>query len=100
MPLFPLTTTVTGSAWAVEMLGYGTVTFTVGVVFGAVTVTVAEPFLVESSVDVAVTVALPAADGVNTPLGVTAPPVADQVTVELKPPVPETVAEHWLVWFV
>jgi hypothetical protein len=48
-----------------------------------VTVTVAEPDLVESSVDVAVMVAAPAADGVNTPAEVIVPSVADQVTPEL-----------------
>jgi hypothetical protein len=42
-----------------------------------------EPDLVVSCVDVAVTVAVPAAEGVNTPAEVIVPPVADQVTPEL-----------------
>jgi hypothetical protein len=53
------------------------------VVFGWETATVAEPDFVESSVDVAVTVAFPATVAVNTPADVIVPPVADQVTVEL-----------------
>jgi hypothetical protein len=53
------------------------------IVGGRVTVTLAEPDLVESSVDVAVTVAFPAAEGVNTPTEVIVPSVADQVTPEL-----------------
>jgi hypothetical protein len=44
---------------------------------------VVEPDLVESSVDVAVIVAVPAAEGVNTPPELAAPPVADHVTAEL-----------------
>lgn len=50
---------------------------------GKTTVTVAEPDLEESSVDVAVIVADPAPDGVNTPADVTDPPVAVQFTPEL-----------------
>jgi hypothetical protein len=38
---------------------------------------------VESSVDVAVMVAVPAAEGVNTPVEVIVPSVADQVTPAL-----------------
>jgi transcriptional regulator of nitric oxide reductase len=53
------------------------------IVTGTVTVTVANPDLVESSVDVAVMVAFPAAEGVNTPAVVIVPSVADQVTPEL-----------------
>lgn len=54
------------------------------VIVGAtVTATVAEPDLVESSVDVAVMVALPAAEGVKTPVDVITPSVADQETPEL-----------------
>jgi hypothetical protein len=63
-------------------------TVTEVIVGGRVTVTLAEPDLVESSLDVAVTVAFPAAEGVNTPALVTVPPVAVQVTPELKLPVP------------
>jgi len=62
-----------------------------------ITVTVAEPDFVGSWVDVAVTIGVPAAEGVNIPADVIAPPIADQVTAVLKLPVPETVAEHWLV---
>jgi hypothetical protein len=53
------------------------------IVTGTVTDTVADPDLVESSVDVAVMVAVPAAEGVNTPAEVVVPSVADQVTPEL-----------------
>jgi hypothetical protein len=49
----------------------------------AVTVTLAEPDFVESSVDVAVMVAFPVAEGVKTPAEVTVPPVAVQLTAEL-----------------
>jgi hypothetical protein len=58
-------------------------TVTEVIVEGTVTVTIAEPDLVESSVDVAVIVAAPAAEGVNTPAAVIVPFVADQVTPEL-----------------
>jgi hypothetical protein len=47
------------------------------------TATVADPDLVESCIDVAVRVAVPAALGVNTPAAVIPPSVADQVTAEL-----------------
>ncbi|HEV2487590.1 MAG TPA: hypothetical protein VGT08_18865 [Terracidiphilus sp.] len=53
------------------------------IVGGTPTATVAEPNLVVSCVDVAVIVAFPAPDGVNTPAGVIVPPVAVQVTAEL-----------------
>jgi hypothetical protein len=56
------------------------------------TVTVAEPDLVESSVDVAVMVAIPTAEGVNTPVEAIVPSVADQVTPELKLSAPLTFA--------
>ena len=49
----------------------------------AATVSVVEPDFVESSVDVAMRVAVPAVVGVNTPADVTVPSVADQVTAEL-----------------
>ncbi len=58
------------------------------IVEGAVTVTGAEPDLVESWVEVAVMVAVPAPVGVNTPADVIVPPLADQVTAELNVPVP------------
>jgi hypothetical protein len=47
------------------------------------TTTVAELDLVESSVDVAAMVAVPAADGVNSPEEETVPLLAVQFTVEL-----------------
>jgi hypothetical protein len=53
------------------------------IVGGAVTVTLAEPDFVESSVDVAVIVSVPSTEGVNDPPEVTVPPVADQVIAEL-----------------
>jgi hypothetical protein len=56
------------------------------IVDGAVTVTVAFPDLVESCVDVAVTVAVPVLPGVNTPALLTVPMLAgltDHVTEEL-----------------
>jgi len=58
----------------------------------ATTVTGADPDLVESCVDVAVMVAVPAAVGVKTPDELIEPPVAAQVTAELNAPVPCTVA--------
>src|SRR5579862_7042895 len=66
----------------------------------AFTVTEAVPILVKSCADVAVMVASPAPDGVNTPAVVIAPPEADHVTALLKFPVPETAAVHAEVWFV
>ena len=63
----------------------------------ALTVTVADPDLLESCVEVAVMVAGPAAAGVKTPDELIGPPVAAQVTLVLKLPDPETVAVHWLV---
>ena len=58
----------------------------------ALTVTVADPDLVESCVDVAVMVAGPAAVGVKTPDELMVPPVAAQVIAELNAPVPCTLA--------
>ena len=58
------------------------------------TVTVELPDFVESCVDVAVTVAVPAPVGVNTPALLTVPMLVgltDHVTEELKLPVPFTV---------
>lgn len=49
----------------------------------AVMVTCADPDFVASSEELAVMVAVPAADGVNTPADVIEPSVADQVTAEL-----------------
>jgi hypothetical protein len=62
-----------------------------------VTVTVVEPNLVESWVDVAVIVAVPVVVGVNTPVLFTFPMfegLTDQLTELLKPPVPVTVGVH------
>lgn len=50
---------------------------------GTVTVTDAEPDFIVSSVEVAVIVAVPAPEGVNIPVDVTDPPVADHMTPEL-----------------
>lgn len=62
---------------------------------------VAVPDFVASSVLVAVTVTDPAAPGaVNKPLESIMPPLAVQLTVELKLPVPCTVAVHCEVAFV
>ena len=69
-------------------------TLTEVIVGGTDMVTVAEPDLVESSVDVAVMVAFSAEVAVKTPDEAIVPPVADHVTAELYAPVPMTVAEH------
>lgn len=58
-------------------------TFTEVIVDVAVTVTLVVPNLVVSSVDVAVMVTVPVAEGVNTPAEVIAPTVVDHVTPEL-----------------
>jgi len=63
-------------------------------VTGTAIATVTDPNLVESSVDVAVIIAIPEAAGVNMPDEVIAPSVADQETPELNAPVPCTVAVH------
>ena len=55
------------------------------------------PLFKGSWVEVAVTVAAPTPDGVNTPAEAIEPPTADHVTVELKLPVPATVAKQELV---
>jgi hypothetical protein len=57
----------------VEMEAGEQVTVTEVIVSGTVTVTLAEPDLVESCVEVAWTVAMPAARGVKTPVLLTAP---------------------------
>ena len=68
----------------------------------AATVMVVEPVLVESCVEVAVIVTC-VLNGtvlaVNRPLAalIVPPPLAVHSTVELKLPVPETDAVHWLV---
>ena len=67
----------------------------------AVTVTAADPDFVESWVLVAVIVDLPdegtVAGGVYSPELEIAPASTVHVTAELKLPVPEIVAAHWLV---
>jgi hypothetical protein len=59
---------------------------------GRETLTVVEPNLVASCVDLAVMVAVPAAVGVKAPEEVIEPPVADQLTALLNAPVPVTMA--------
>jgi len=69
-------------------------TETAAIVEGTVTVTVVEPDLVESCVEVAVIVAVPASAGVKMPAPPTAPMLVgltDHVTDVLKLPVPVTV---------
>ena len=64
------------------------------IVEGAATVTVADPDLVESSIEVAVMVAVPADVGVKTPALLTLPMLdglTDQLMELLKLPVPVTV---------
>jgi hypothetical protein len=58
-----------------------------------VTVTVADPDLVESCCEVAVMVKVPADELLNSPvIGLMVPPLEDHVTLGLKLPVPTTVA--------
>jgi hypothetical protein len=64
---------------------------------GLVTITVADPVLLVSCVDVARITLFPVVEGVNRPPAVIVPPVADHVTDVLKLPVPVTVAAHALV---
>src|SRR5271157_4640593 len=69
---------------------------------GGSAMTVVEPDLVASCTDVAVTVIGVAEEiepgGMSRPDADMVPTDADQLTAELKLPVPVTVAEHWLVW--
>lgn len=62
---------------------------------------VAVPTFVESCIEMALIVSDPEAGAVDgavyMPVPVIVPDTADQVTVELKVPEPNTVAEHWLV---
>jgi hypothetical protein len=62
----------------------------------AFTVIVAEPDtpVYPAWAELAIHFAFPTPDGVNTPADVIVPPVAVQVTAELKAPVPKTVAAH------
>jgi hypothetical protein len=77
----PLMVSVCAVTPAVRVAGDREVT--VGIGLPAETVTVVEPDLVGSSVDVAVMVAVPVAEDVNTPAVVVVPSVANQVTPEL-----------------
>ena len=69
---------------------------------GGSAMTVVEPDLVASCTEVAVTVIGVAEEiepgGMSRPDADMVPTDADQLTAELKLPVPVTVAEHWLVW--
>lgn len=79
--------------WLVKIEGGLQVTETDVIVIGTADITVALPDFVGSWVDVAVTVAVPAAFGVNTPVALTLPRVegvTDQVTPLLKAPAPVT----------
>ena len=70
---------------------------------GKATVTIAEPDLVGSCVDVAVIVAVPAPAGVKTPALLIVPMLlglTDHITVKLKSPVPVTACPHAEVWVV
>ena len=62
-------------------------------VLGVVTVTVADPYWLESCVDAAKMIAVPAPDGLKTPTLLTVPMLTGttvQLTAELKFPVPLT----------
>jgi len=69
----PLIVGVQVEVWLVKMDAGEQTTETAVIVLGTATVTVVEPDLVESLVDVAVMVAVPAVAGVKTPVLVTAP---------------------------
>lgn len=69
--------------WLVRIALGVQLTFTETITGEDVTGTAAEPNFVVSCTDVAVTIAVPAPDGVNTPPAVIVPPVADHVTAEL-----------------
>ena len=83
--------------WVVRIEAGEQTTDTAVIVTGMVTVTVDDPDLVESCVEVAVIVAVPAPAGVKTPADVIVPPLAVQLTAELKLPVPVTLAVQVLV---
>jgi hypothetical protein len=89
----PVTAGAQAEVCDVEMEAGEQVSATEVIVGGTVTVTLAEPDLVESCVEVAWTVAMPAASGVKTPVLLTAPMFAgltDHATEALKLPVPVT----------
>jgi len=79
----PLTNGVQAEVWVVRMEAGAQTTETEVIATGTAVVTAADPDLVESCVEAAVIVAVPAAVGVNTPEEVMVPPVADHVTAEL-----------------
>jgi hypothetical protein len=90
----PCTIAMQLAVWVVSMDGGEQATLTEVVVTGTFTVTVAEPDLVTSWVEVAVMVAVPADTGVKTPALLTLPipeGLTDQLTALLKFPVPNTV---------
>ena len=69
--------------WVAEIAFGAQFSVTAVIVEPAPTVTVVDPNFVVSCLDVAVIVAVPAPDGVNTPPAVIVPPVAVQFTAEL-----------------
>jgi hypothetical protein len=79
----PVTVAVQAEVCVVRMDVGEQATVTEVMAWGRTTVTAAELDLVASSVDAAVTVALPAPEGVKTPADETVPPIADHVTAEL-----------------
>ena len=79
----PVTVGVQVEVCVVRMDAGEQLTETDVIVTGTETVTVPDPDFVESSVDVAVIVAVPTAEGVNTPADVIVPSVADHETEEL-----------------
>jgi hypothetical protein len=94
-----------GTFAEMKLPGSGPASTTMGATLGpaavGLTVTEAVPDLVESWLEVAVTVSTRLAvttGAVSRPELEIEPAVALHVTDELKFPVPFTVAEHWLVW--
>ena len=79
----PVTVAVQVAVWLVYIAVGKAATDTDVIVTGIDTVTVVEPNLLLSWLEVAVAVADPAAVGLNKPVGVMVPPVADQVTPEV-----------------
>jgi hypothetical protein len=92
----PWTFAEQADVWVVRIEAGVHTTKTEETVTGMVAITAAEADLVESWVEVAVIVAIPAVVGVKRPEEVMDPPVADQAKAELSAPTPCTVAEHWL----
>jgi hypothetical protein len=99
----PLTVGVQEEVWVVRIEPGEQDTATVVMAGDTVTVTVAEPDLVGSWVEVAVRVAVPEEAGVKTPELLTLPipeGLTDQLTALLKLPVPLTVGVQEEVWVV